>query len=1001
MSIWTCGLHAFYRKLAGDEKMSAKDKNLIAERMQKLADDWTEVRNDKFRNVKDAKWNNHETFDWLWEKYTHKPLNFSEFPPNFKDIRKFEAGLHYYNELVAKPQGLFASKFHLPRAAMQNIPELKRFESELINETSFFRDYTNETNRQVNDFLDHFKEFSLEEGSKITTISKLGSAGQKELARVQKEFDLLRQKWLTSTNKAEIAKLSRALRENRGRIRDFYNTGSGEAFKMVNNVLQGADIDTITRSDGTPISNTQKTKLNKMLDNYYLIRKAGVTGLVRGLQKVKGLAREKNLQWVDGTVDRINGLIKAIEFQHTIDENGTTINYKDMQSERDFLELGFKAEDRYSSNGKVKFSKHYMSQYTLGILKTVKKVEQAVDNNRFSLDKQIENEINSYESIVNVAKNRSPILNPVYDNDPYFFLKKYSSDVGIFNYQTHVKSTFKRAIDAVTNEHLNPAKEKGRTDLVEAAESMKKQLFDVYSEIQHMDPNADQNVSNWMRTLTSLTYFRLMGGNIRSAARNATQRLWEMVEFGVRAAAPFVGQAQQWYGRSGGAENNKIKLMNQLKRFGLQWFDGKSRSSNAFDIFKGKEVDFKVSDQSRGALEQSYMHDKTLYVDKNGELAIRGEATAGEHTARVAGSIAATGGKFHKIVEDWNRSKTFRVAFSLAHQNLESTSNTFKANEILKGSAADKIRSLKGENYQITYKDLQNKYGADTRKVMDNWIENQAGQMAYNSTLDVHFEYAKWNKAKAIKATKENTKAAGMAKMGLGQFAHYRFNMINLMHKWVKEAGLSLKAGDYRSEEVFRPIRYALVQGSLFAATLAFRTNFVKLAPDETRELGQKTYLWLTTDRNDPKQLERLDKETFGQGGFYFLGPNVNYIMSAYEFFTHATMGERKDERTQFAHIESLKKGVKKDENQELYEKLALINSQMARSVAYTKEIFKGGGGLKDVIALELGLFPSKEQKEWSKWLYGTKKKGRKKKLIKKTSSPYDRQAVLKALSGL
>ena len=65
----------------------------------------------------------------------------------------------------------------------------------------------------------------------------------------------------------------------------------------------------------------------------------------------------------------------------------------------------------------------------------------------------------------------------------------------------------------------------------------------------------------------------------------------------------------------------------------------------------------------------------------------------------------------------------------------------------------------------------------------------------------------------------------------------------------------------------------------------------------------------------DTKQLEKLDKETFGQGGFYFLGPNVNYLMSVYEFFTHATMGERKDERTQFAHIESLNKYLDKDGN--------------------------------------------------------------------------------------
>ena len=37
--------------------------------------------------------------------------------------------------------------------------ELKRFETELINETSYFRDYTIETGKQVNEILDNFKSF--------------------------------------------------------------------------------------------------------------------------------------------------------------------------------------------------------------------------------------------------------------------------------------------------------------------------------------------------------------------------------------------------------------------------------------------------------------------------------------------------------------------------------------------------------------------------------------------------------------------------------------------------------------------------------------------------------------------------------------------------------------------------------------------------------------------------------------------------------------------------
>jgi len=998
MSIWTCGIKAFGRKRKDD--MSAKDKDLIAIRMEKLANDWD---TGKFRNVKDAGWNNHETFEWLWEKYTHKPLDPAEFPVNFKDVRKFEAGLHFYNQRIAKPQGFWASKFHIPTAALQNIPELKRFETQIINESSFFRDYTTESNKQVNDFLKDFKDFSLSRGSKLRTIKQIDSAGQKQLRRVQDKFDILQQKWLTSSDSKELDRLSNNMRKNREEINKFYETGSGEAFEIVNNVLQGADVESVTTRDGKPLSNLEKTNLNKMLDNYHEIRKNGVVGLIRGLQKVKSLAKEKNLGWVDGTVDRINSLIKSIEFQHTVDENGVTIDYKHMQSERDFLGLGFKADDRYAHNGNVKFSRHYMSQYTLGILKTIKKLEDSIYNKDLTIDEKIDQEIRSWESIVDVAKHRSPILNPVYDNDPYFFLKKYSSDVGVFNYKAHVKSTFKDATDAITREHLNPAKESGRQDLVESAESMNKLLLDVFSEIQHIDPNMDNVVHDMMRAMTSVTYFRLMGGNVRSAARNATQRLHEVVEFGAKATAPFVGDAARFYSEAGKATQNGEMVVRQQKRFGLQWFDGKSRASNAWDSIMQKNV--KVSEQSRGALEESYMKDRELYVDHNGELQIRGgesgirKVTA--KTAEATSAIARAFGTMHKIVEDWNRSKTFKVGFALAHQNMQSTNRSWLARKILGEKGIEKIKGIKGEDYEVGYKDLQAKHGADTKKVIDNYIENTAGQIAYNSTLDLHFEYAKWNKAKAIKATAGDKWPWQFAKVGFGQFAHYRFNMINLMYKWMKEAGLSIKAGDFRSEEAIRPVRFGMLQAAIMGVTIAGRTNFRKLAPNEVMEYSDAAWTWATADRDNPDDLAKLDKVTYGQGAMYFAGPNAPYIMSVYEFLTHATMGERKDERTQFAHAESIKKGVRRDENKQLYDKLAMINSQYARSRAYTAPMIQGGGGLFDVLKLELGLFPNKEQKEMSRWLYGTKKKKGRRKLIKQGMSSYDREAALKALGGM
>ena len=361
MSVWTCGLRAFAKKKKDD--ITPENKERIYNKMSLLAKNW---QSGEYKNVQDAKWNNFETFEWLYEKYTHKPFDFGEFPANFRDIRKFEYGLQYYDKLVAKPQGFFASKFHLPRAAMQNIPELKRFETELINENSFFRDYSIQTGKQVNEILDNFKSFSLLTGEKFRTIRGLSSAGQRRLRTVQNEYDVLTQKMLSTTDPRVQAKLSADLRKNRNEIKAFYESGSGEAFKIINSVLQGADIESIP-----DLTNQQRTHLNKIKDNYVEIRKSGVTGLIRGLEKIRSMAKDKDLGWVDSTVKRINSLIKAIEFQHVIDENGKVTEYKYLQSERDFLTLGFETKnpaDRYvTKKGEVSFINSVSNLFNSGI----------------------------------------------------------------------------------------------------------------------------------------------------------------------------------------------------------------------------------------------------------------------------------------------------------------------------------------------------------------------------------------------------------------------------------------------------------------------------------------------------------------------------------------------------------------------------------------------------------------------------------------------------------
>jgi len=1024
MSSFLCSLRAWAKRR--EDKMSDKDKAKLHDEMLVLTKEWDSGK--KYKNVQDAKWNNTETFEWLWKKYTKKSLDPSQNPPDFKDLRKFKFGLKYYNNLIAKKDGLIWSKFHLPRAAMQNIPELKKFETDLVKETSFFRDYTTATNKQVNEFLTDFKELGLSLGEPIENmlgIRRFSSAGQKAIKKIQDNKKILDQKLLTTDNLIEKNKIRTEISKNQEQLKMFYENGAGRAFEILNSVLQGANIETIDLN-GVKLTSKQKNHLYNIKKNMNLIRTSGVTGLIKGLQKIKQMAKDKNLIWVDGTIKKINSMIKRIEFQHRIDRAGKTIDHKDMVDDRQFLALGFKPEnrnnisDRYSApDKKVAFSPHYMSKYTGGMLGLIKKLETAVDRSDLSLDRKLQLELNRFdeEVITKIAKPRSAIIDNFYDNDPYFFLKKYVSDVGIFNYKTHVKATFKKAVDTITNEHLNPSREAGRKDLEESAIGMLDLLDDTYREIEHVDPRKEGYFTDAIRALTSVTYFRLMGGNIRSAARNATQRFYEFVEFGVKAAAPFVGDAARWYKESGSAENNMTMLIRQQKKRGIQWYDGKSKTSSIF----GKDEAGMLSEQSRGAIEDAYTLDKDMYVDKNGELQIKekGERVT-EFVARKAGEGAVFAGKAHKIVEDWNRSGTFKTGFALAFQNLLSSDRTWLSKKVLGKQNVDRIMSEKGKDYVITYDDVQRVYGDKHEKVFNDWIENEAGQIAYNATVDLHFEYSKWAKAKAIRIRGDESGAVQLAKAGLGQFAHYRFNLMNLMWNWGKEAGISWGARDFTSHESWKAIRFGMLQvmvGSAFipggGLGMMLGMDIAQLANNDIIDTGEKMYAWLSANKEkfeegevSKETQEWLDEVTYGQGFGTFLGPNFPLAASTYEFLAHTTSNNSKDPRHEWkngAFKESVKRSINRNENKETYDKIAWINSQMARSWAYSSSAYKAGG-FTDFMKVETGFFQNKEEKEWSHWFkekigFDMKKKSRKKWDAGLTSS--QRQRALSSLGRI
>ena len=201
----------------------------------------------------------------------------------------------------------------------------------MVKETSFFRDYNIATNKQVNEFLTEFKDLGLTLGEPLKALPGVryfSSAGAKQIRDLQNRQSRLKQEFVSTDNVIKKNRVGKELGEVQDQLLKFYEDGSGRAFQITNSMLQGADIESIT-AGGIVLTSKQKNQLYKMKKNMTMIRASGVTGLIRGLQKIKQMANEKNLGWVDGTVDKINTMIARIEFQSRVDKEGKTIDYKE------------------------------------------------------------------------------------------------------------------------------------------------------------------------------------------------------------------------------------------------------------------------------------------------------------------------------------------------------------------------------------------------------------------------------------------------------------------------------------------------------------------------------------------------------------------------------------------------------------------------------------------------------------------------------------------------
>ena len=928
----------------------------------------------KWENIRDLEYNDTANFQEAWLRYVGEPFEPSSIPISFSDIKKFRLGLGEWNRALAREQSGKtawggASWTMLPKRLMDRYPEARKFSQDLSMENGFFKDFMQTNNGHAAEFLKNWDSFALSLGeqgimSKIKTkagkmLLKSGKHRHKLLTiqnTIHKSLKVLRTGGLDQKTRQAAAL---AYNEAKKEMRTFYDEGAGTAYKYMTQTIEGARIETITDANGKPLTITQKQHLRQMRKSMIDIRKAGLTSLIRGTEMVIKLNKDTdNSIYVNKTVEQLRDIVKQLEFDK-INEDGLTIDAHHFKATNELLEYGWvpgKGGDKVES-GQFKAHvslKKYIPKYTLGVVETINfMVDKSTSLEGLTgKDKlRIDSEIQEHTNLINRLRGRNPMRDDIYNLDPHFFLKKYINDVGTFNYRTHVLSSFTELSRKLVNDHLTKAELKGRDDLARVGETALGVMRATAEQIALFEPKAagaKGYAHDIMRTLSAVQYFRLLGMNWRSGIRNATQRFYEFQMYGAQAKK----DAYDWYNSNPNSKEHKRMADEALKKYGYQWYESNNSISRIWQSVTG-EKSMDLSTESRGALLESISSDRSLLQTKDGEFVLNKRRWT-ETIAAAAETVASKSAFMHKLVEDRNRSATYKNAFSLLYQNLELLPRDFHAKDILKDPKATAV-------------DLQNKYGLKTQEVLNKHIEKRAGIGAHQEVELLHFDYAKWAKAKPLKK--------GIGPLAF-QFKHYQQNMFDLQYEVARDAIRGATTGDFTGQEVWKGIRYGLLHSTASAIGLIGRVGITGLFANEIYQNLEKFY-WITfADRDDPEDVKMLEEVTYGMGGWGEAGPTAGYAIAVAEYFDFLDFhdedvrspveGAFKSRYDWNAAIEQM--GLEVDDARvKQYKAYALINSQLARSKNYTLPLFEKRGFF-DALKFETGLMPSKAQRETRKW---------------------------------
>ena len=617
--------------------------------------------------------------------------------------------------------------------------------------------------------------------------------------------------------KADVANNKSGAESNLKRLTEaeskFYKEQEGQVFEEMLYLVETSIPDMMRKIEAdTSIKNPRKELENRIKD---LKNEDGSAISTNGMQ---GAVKEY-LKMVDDTWKVLDSGVDA--FVKSI-----AVGLKKTTSKGEIEKITAKLSERMKPHRVAGYFPHYTrdntSGFVQGLMPHLEAVNQAtslrlgghskeaVNNALDGLKAFVESDIDSPSLdagyLSGHAKRRS--RSEDYSHNFLTVIKNYSDEINRFNFITHSNLATRQALDTVYD-----IWHKGE-DMNGYGQSVVQFIQDMHAAQTGVKAIQNPTVDAMMRTVLGMEFVSKLGWNIRSGIRNKTQSLLNYVYFGWRA-----NKKSDAYIKGLPSEN---KVDGVLKKHGDRLSIERDMEEQGFLFTEG-------APQVEEALGiRGSMHKVLKYDENTGKVSFvraSGIQKVSEGVAKVAEKSAIIMQK----VENSNRKRTYKTAFSIEHQRL--AENYEFRNALMDG----KITGTKMSSDQA-----------------DAYIWNKSRNFATNMVSMLHFDYGDVSKSKLMRSP--------LGKI-LFQFQHYGFKFLELNSSIVKGAKNDILSGSMKGADVLRAYRMSMIYflAPMIAAGLT-GLDFSNIIEHDSQQRVKQLATVLTGSEED------VEAATYGRG---------------------------------------------------------------------------------------------------------------------------------------